>query len=65
MNSKQIFQGKGQGQHAGNNTNQYSLTWVMPEIKRATLVITNTAESQAFTACDAATSVLTKSDEFR
>ncbi|MEZ5940105.1 MAG: serine hydrolase domain-containing protein [Planctomycetaceae bacterium] len=52
-------------QHAGNNTNQYSLTWVMPEIKRATLVITNTAESQAFKACDAATSVLMKSPEFR
>lgn len=52
-------------QHAGNNTNQFSLVWVMPETKRATLVITNTGQEQAFAACDAATAVLMKSPAFR
>jgi CubicO group peptidase (beta-lactamase class C family) len=52
-------------QHAGNNTNQYSLVWAMPDAKRATLVITNTGEKQAFAACDAATVVLMKSPAFR
>lgn len=52
-------------QHAGNNTNQFSLVWVMPEAKRATIVITNTGEDQAFTACDAATAVLMQSPAFR
>lgn len=52
-------------QHAGNNTNQYSLVWAMPDAKRATLVITNTGEEQAFSACDAATAALMKSPAFR
>lgn len=52
-------------QHGGNNTNQFSLVWVMPETKRATLVITNTGEKQAFPACDAATAVLMKSPAFK
>jgi CubicO group peptidase (beta-lactamase class C family) len=52
-------------QHAGNNTNQFSLVWVMPETKRATLVITNTGQKQAFAACDAATAILMKSPAFR
>ncbi len=52
-------------QHAGSNTNQYSLVWVMPETKRATIVITNTGESQAFPACDAATALLMKSPAFQ
>jgi len=52
-------------QHAGSNTNQFSLVWVMPDQKRATLVITNTGEEQAFEACDAATVVLMKSNAFK
>jgi len=52
-------------QHAGNNTNQYSLVWVMPDTKRATVVITNTGQQQAFAACDAATATLMKSPAFR
>ncbi|SFJ42162.1 serine hydrolase domain-containing protein [Planctomicrobium piriforme] len=52
-------------QHAGNNTNQFSLVWVMPETKRATLVITNTGQEQAFAACDAATAILMKSPAFQ
>ena len=52
-------------QHAGNNTNQFSLVWVMPEAKRATIVVTNTGEEQAFPACDAATVVLMRSAAFR
>jgi CubicO group peptidase (beta-lactamase class C family) len=52
-------------QHAGSNTNQYSLVWVMPDAKRATLVITNTGQKQAFAACDAATAELMKSPRFR
>jgi CubicO group peptidase (beta-lactamase class C family) len=52
-------------QHAGSNTTQFSLIWVMPEKKRATLVITNTGQEQAFAACDAATVVLMKSPKFR
>ena len=52
-------------QHAGNNTNQFSLVWVMPEAKRATLVVTNTGEKQAFAACDAATAVLMGRPAFR
>ncbi|MFO0918040.1 MAG: serine hydrolase domain-containing protein [Planctomycetaceae bacterium] len=52
-------------QHAGNNTNQFSLVWVMPETKRATLVITNTGQKQAFAACDAATAILMKSPVFK
>jgi CubicO group peptidase (beta-lactamase class C family) len=52
-------------QHAGSNTNQYSLVWVMPDAKRATLVITNTGQKQAFAACDAATAILMKSPAFR
>jgi CubicO group peptidase (beta-lactamase class C family) len=52
-------------QHAGSNTNQYSLVWVMPDAKRATLVITNTGQEQAFAACDAATATLMKSPAFR
>ena len=52
-------------QHAGSNTNQFSLIWVMPDAKRATLVITNTGEEQAFSACDAATVELMKSPAFR
>lgn len=52
-------------QHAGNNTNQFSLVWVMPDAKRATLVITNTGQKQAFAACDAATVTLMKSPAFR
>jgi len=52
-------------QHNGNNTNQYSLVWMMPDAKRATLVITNTGQKQAFTACDAGTEVLMKSPAFR
>jgi CubicO group peptidase (beta-lactamase class C family) len=52
-------------QHAGSNTNQYSLVWVMPDAKRATLVITNTGQKQAFAACDAATAILMKSPAFK
>ncbi len=52
-------------QHTGNNTNQYSLVWVMPEAKRATIVITNTGEEQAFAACDAATSELMQRPAFQ
>lgn len=52
-------------QHAGNNTNQFSLVWVMPEVKRATLVITNTGQKQAFPACDAATVILMRSPAFQ
>ena len=52
-------------QHAGSNTNQFSLVWVMPDAKRATLVITNTGQKQAFAACDAATTILMKSPAFR
>ena len=52
-------------QHAGNNTNQFSLVWVMPEAKRATIVATNTGEKQAFPACDAATAELMKSPAFK
>ena len=52
-------------QHAGNNTNQFSLVWVMPEKKRATLVITNTGQEQAFAACDAATVTLMSSPMFK
>lgn len=52
-------------QHTGNNTNQFSLVWVMPEAKRATLVITNTGQKQAFPACDAATVLLMKSPAFQ
>lgn len=52
-------------QHTGSNTNQFSLVWVMPEARRATLVITNTGEEQAFAACDAATAMLMQSAKFR
>ncbi|HUY89812.1 MAG TPA: serine hydrolase domain-containing protein [Pirellulales bacterium] len=52
-------------QHAGTNTNQFSLVWVMPDAKRATLVITNTGQEQAFAACDAATAILMKSPAFK
>lgn len=52
-------------QHAGSNTNQFSLAWVMPDAKRATLVITNTGQNQAFAACDAATVILMKSPAFK
>ncbi len=52
-------------QHAGSNTNQFALVWAMPDAKRATLVITNTGEEQAFTACDAATVVLMTSAAFK
>ena len=52
-------------QHAGSNTNQFSLVWVMPEAKRATLVITNTGQEQAFAACDAATVALMGSPAFQ
>lgn len=45
-------------QHAGNNTNQFTLVWLMPEKKLATIAFTSTSESQAFTACNAATVVL-------
>jgi hypothetical protein len=37
----------------------------MPDAKRATLVITNTGQKQAFAACDAATAILMKSPAFR
>jgi CubicO group peptidase (beta-lactamase class C family) len=52
-------------QHAWSNTTQFALTWVMPEAKRATLVVTNTGEEHAFGACDAGTVVLMKSAAFR
>jgi CubicO group peptidase (beta-lactamase class C family) len=52
-------------QHAGSNTTQYCLIWVMPDAKRATLAITNTGQEQAFAACDAATAALMKSPKFR
>ena len=52
-------------QHAGSNTNQFSLVWVMPDAKRATIVITNTHQKQAFATCDAATAALMKSARFR
>lgn len=52
-------------QHSGNNTNQFSLVWVMPEARRATLVITNTGQDQAFPACDAATAALMQSPAFQ
>ena len=52
-------------QHAGSNTTQFSLVWVMPDTKRATLVITNTGEEQAFPACDAATVLLMQSAAFK
>lgn len=52
-------------QHTGSNTNHYSLVWVMPEAKRATLVMTNTGQDQAFAACDAATATLMKSPAFK
>lgn len=52
-------------QHAGSNTNQYSLIWLMPDKKRATLVMTNTGQDQAFAACDAATLVLMQSPAFK
>jgi CubicO group peptidase (beta-lactamase class C family) len=52
-------------QHAGSNTNQFSLVWVMPDAKRATIVITNTGEKQAFGACDAATAMLMQSPKFK
>ena len=46
------------GQHAGSNTNQFALVWILPKLKRATLVVTNTGQPQAFAACDAATAGL-------
>jgi CubicO group peptidase (beta-lactamase class C family) len=52
-------------QHAGNNTNQFSLVWAMPEAKRATLVITNTGQKQAFDACNAVTVELMKTPAFK
>ena len=52
-------------QHSGNNTNQFSLVWVMPEAQRATLVITNTGQDHSFPACDAATVVLMQSPAFQ
>jgi hypothetical protein len=52
-------------QHAGSNTTQFALVWAMPDAKRATLVMTNTGEEQAFPACDAATVVLMKSPAFK
>jgi CubicO group peptidase (beta-lactamase class C family) len=52
-------------QHVGSNTNQFCLVWVMPDAKRATLVITNTGQEQAFAACDAATALLMQSPKFR
>jgi CubicO group peptidase (beta-lactamase class C family) len=52
-------------QHAGNNTNQFSLVWVMPDAQRATLVLTNTGQEQAFAACDAATATLMESPAFQ
>lgn len=52
-------------QHTGNNSNQYSLVWLMPDAKRATLVMTNTGEEQAFAACDAATVVLMQRPAFK
>ncbi len=51
-------------QHAGNNTNQFSLVWLMPDAHRATLVVTNTGQDHAFTACDAATAALMRSPAF-
>lgn len=52
-------------QHAGNNTNQYSLVWVMPDTERATIVVTNTGQEQAFKACDAATAFLMMRPKFK
>jgi CubicO group peptidase (beta-lactamase class C family) len=52
-------------QHAGSNTNQFALVWVMPEAKRATVVITNTGQEQAFGACDAATALLMTRPAFK
>lgn len=52
-------------QHAGSNSTQFSLVWAMPDAKRATLVITNTGQEQAFPACDAATAELMKSPAFQ
>jgi hypothetical protein len=37
----------------------------MPDAKRATLVITNTGEEQAFATCDAATAILMQRPAFR
>ena len=52
-------------QHSGSNTNQYALVWVMPDKKRATLVVTNSGQEQAFPACDAGTVALMKSPKFK
>ena len=42
-------------QHGGSNTTNYVLVWLLPERKRATLVVTNTGEKHAFATCDATT----------
>ncbi|WP_315853949.1 serine hydrolase [Crateriforma spongiae] len=47
--------------HAGSNTNFFALIWVVPESDIATIVCTNSGQSQAFTACDAMTGHLFES----
>ncbi|MCC9601084.1 serine hydrolase [Stieleria sp. JC731] len=44
--------------HAGSNTNTFSLIWVLPESNFAAIVCTNTGEPQAFPACDEMVSYL-------
>ncbi|MGB7328224.1 MAG: serine hydrolase domain-containing protein, partial [Rubripirellula sp.] len=38
--------------HAGSNTNSFALIWVLPDSDFAAVVCTNTAQPQAFPACD-------------
>ena len=44
--------------HAGSNTMWYALVWIAPGTDKAYLVATNTGQSNAFPACDAAVSAM-------
>jgi CubicO group peptidase (beta-lactamase class C family) len=44
--------------HSGSNTMWYALVWIAPETDKAYLVATNTGQSNAFPACDAAVSAM-------
>lgn len=44
--------------HSGSNTMWYALVWIAPGTDKAYLVATNTGQSNAFPACDAAVSAM-------
>jgi CubicO group peptidase (beta-lactamase class C family) len=44
--------------HSGSNTMWYALVWIAPELDKAFLVATNSGQSNAFPACDAAVSAM-------